>query len=759
MTHSYMLSDVLQILLGDVAFVLCFLAPGYLTARLTNVMQFRSLSLAEKALWSVALSGPISIVLCCLAGRFVSPGLMVALFLLLGTLVAAGIAMELWQARHRWQQEFSRTFWIVSACMLVVALYCLFATLGIETSHSLYESIVAADWSIRVPLVEAAVRAGIPPHNPMFAIGGHAPAMRYYYFWYELCAQVVRLTHISARNCLAASTVWSAYSLVAVTFLYLKYLSQQASRAPIFLAAQTSQTAQAPQQNRGSHLQQVCLLALGLMCVMGLDLVNAVVGLFAHPVQVYPDIEAWRPDRMPSWPGSILFAPHHMAGLAFAALGFLLLAILPAQPKQKLVHALLAALCFTALVGTSTYLALCIAIAGGFLVVVKALGRSWADIGCILLSGVVALLLSLPFLHEMTSTVAYAAAEHPKAGAARSLLSNQMFKVVLSCWHMAFGIIGTFAHEHNLPYEHLRIRYLFPLMLLPVLYAMSLSFYLFVLWYQAKADFRGPQRPQQRALVLWALALGFALPALLLSSEPTQGINDLGRHAGLALRLVLIVWAAPMMLNTWHRLRTGTKPNRAGRWVVSLTAVAIVLGLGGQLWQITMDRIYLPLIAHDDIGSMIQYQQGAPFLQVRRANDAVAANLPSNAIVQSDPVSRYQSIFLLYLNRQTAAGDEGCEAAFGGNVDLCKQQVFTPLQALFGGDIEGRPIEPGEAPQAPPDPANMTDARFRATCRELHLSALLATSVDAAWSIPGTWVWTEPTLYADNAVRVIRCPK
>lgn len=753
--HTYMLSDALQTLVGDAAFSLCFFFPGYLVASSYNLMGFRSRSMPEKLLWSVALSGPLSTLFCCLGGRILPPRNLLFFFAMCSIFAAYHFMRDLWQFRSRWQQEFARESCIAAACMVAVALYCLLATLAIQTPHSLYEGVIATDWSIRVPLVDAAVRGGIPPHNPMFALAGHAPPMRYYYFWYELCAQVIRLTHISAHNCLAASTVWSAYSLIAVTFLALKYLAPQHSIAPIFNTAPTADRA-------NTDLKRICLAALGLMCVMGLDLLNAVNGLFQKPMRIYPDIEAWHPDRMPSWPGSILFAPHHVAGVAFGTLGFLLLALLPESRRQKLLHSLLAAVCFAALVGTSSYLALCFGVAGVFLFAVRLCEREWLNIAFLVLCGAVAVLLSLPFLHEMTSTVAYAAVEHPRASTTHSLISNHMLKVVVRSWHMAFGVIGTFAQEHNLPYEHIRIRYLFPLMLLPVLYFTELTFYVFVLWYQAKADFFSGTRPNNRALALWTLFFGFALPALFLSSEPTQGINDLGRHAGLALRLVLIAWAAPMMLNTWHSLRSHHQPNRGGRWIILVTAVCIMIGLGGQLWQITMDRLYLPLIAHNVFPSKIQYQTGAPFLQARRANDAIAANLAPNAVIQSDPDSRYQSVFLLYLNRQTAAGDDGCEAAFGGNVNLCQEEVAKPLHALFGGDIKPRELDPGEVPPEPPNAANMTDAHFRATCSQLHLSALLATSVNVAWNIPGSWVWNEPassTIYADDAVRVISCPR
>ena len=93
---------------------------------------------------------------------------------------------------------------------------------------------------------------------------------------------------------------------------------------------------------------------------------------------------------------------------------------------------------------------------------------------------------------------------------------------------------------------------------------------------------RSPPTPTPgHRFMLWALFLGFALTALFLSSEPLQGINDLERHAGLALRVVLIAWAAPIFANVRLRLRAGDRPTVAGRWVIGLTTVMVFIGLGG----------------------------------------------------------------------------------------------------------------------------------------------------------------------------------
>ena len=749
-----MFSDVFQILYGDVALLLCFFTPGYVLASATNVMDFRRRSVAEKILWAIALSGPLSILLTCIVAHVLPPIAIIAITLAAG---AAGFwlfAQDLLTRRKQHTLGFDRSFWTIFVAMLAVAIYCIAATVGIQTHHSLYESIVSADWSIRVPLVEAAVRGGLPPLNPMFAVSGHAPPMRYYYFWYEICALLIRMTHISPRAALTATTAWSGYTLLSVLFLTIKYLGTTTS-LPQLWPERFKTHAFLP-----ASLRRICVVATALICVMGLDLLAAVRDVLAKPTIVFPDIEAWRTDRMPSWVGAILFAPHHIAGVAFGSFAFLLLAIIPATRRQQILHALLAAGCFAALVGTSTYLSICFALAGLLLVILRIRNRQWAAIGVIALCTVASLLIAAPFLHEMATTTGLTAADHVKASAPHSTMSHGMFKLVLSNWHASYGAVGDFSHQHGLHLDQGHFRYFFPFFALPIYFLMELTFYVFVLWYQAKADFFGPKPPTERALMLWILFIGFALPGLFLSSEPVQGINDLERHCGLALRLVLITWAAPMFANVWLRLREHeAKPNPLGRLVLTLTAVMIVIGLGGQLWQITMDRLYYPLILKGKIESKVQFGRGAPFLQIRRANDAVAANFPANAIVQDNQDGAYQSLFLLYGNRQFAAGDEGCEAAFGGNLDVCKEQVVKPLHKLFGGMVHMRHYEPDETLPEPPDPANMTRAHFAATCENLHLSALMASTDDWAWHIPSSWVWTEPAIYADDATRVIPCPR
>ena len=50
-----------------------------------------------------------------------------------------------------------------------------------------------------------------------------------------------------------------------------------------------------------------------------------------------------------------------------------------------------------------------------------------------------------------------------------------------------------------------------------------------------------------------------------------------------------------------------------------------------------------------------------------------------------------------------------------------------PLHRLFGGTIVPPILGPGDVAPEPPDPAKMTAERFAETCRNLHLSVVVAT--------------------------------
>ena len=107
--------------------------------------------------------------------------------------------------------------------MLAWFLMVQFSLADLQIGHRLYVNYVAYDHSVRVPFVEAAARTGVPPLNPFYGLG-KIPVLRYFYYWYVVCALPMRLFGLSAKACLDASVFWSGLGLASIIPLFLKYV-------------------------------------------------------------------------------------------------------------------------------------------------------------------------------------------------------------------------------------------------------------------------------------------------------------------------------------------------------------------------------------------------------------------------------------------------------------------------------------------------------------------------------------------------------
>lgn len=741
MSMNYVFLDAFGCASAAVAFAVFLIPPGYLFAYMTQIADFRRISALQQLLWSVALSIPLALVISAVLGRHLSPAHTLFLFELIAVLALTHLVLRARRVRPTRIQPDS-ALKIILFSMLALSVYLALATSSIQIGQRLFESVNASDWSVRIPLVGAALRNGVPPGNPLFAYEGHAQTSRYYFYWYALCAQVGRLTGLPARACLSGSVIWSGFGLVSILFLYLKHLA-----------------------GITTTLRRQCALALGLCCVMGIDIIPAVAGLFQHPLRLAPEIEWWRGDRLPSFLGAVIFAPHHIGGIVCAATGFLVLALTTLRlqrPPSRLswrpypLAALAGGLCFAATAGASTYIAFCFA----FICIVYGLDllkhRRWLAVGALVLSGALAVVLSRAFLHEMLSGPAPASADPGGA---------HFFKFVVRDFPDAQRIVGFLSRRLHHEINSGPLSYLFATPIFPILLASEAGFFIFPLAIRIRRDLNRlrshvPFSAGERAL--WACFIGAAIPALFISSEPTQHVNDLGRHAGLILRLILIVWSTPIVYEFLERRRAS--PALAWRHPL-LTRIAVamfVLGIATQLWQIVLDRTFLMLMQTHAINPEQPFQAdadpGGRYFDLRRGLETVQRNLPESAVIAGNPGSRYLSIAEFYAARQFAAGDSGCVATFGGNPELCKA-VVSELQRLYGGiaDTRSGPFAPFHTNAAPDAEATTSVGTFRRTCSDQRLSALIAMDSDPAWKFPTSWVWQQP-LYATSRVRILPCP-
>ncbi len=738
---GFTISDLRASALAAIAFAPLLLTPGYLCLLCLPARSGRRRTPPETLLWSLLLSLPLSLFLCAIVGRWISPAGLAWIF---GLIAAVAVAFFLSHHRHRADLAAARAslFQPLTPLLLVLAGLLLFATVGIEHAGHLFEGVHAADWSVRVPLVAAAVRDGVPPGNPFFAVAAHEQPGRFYFYWYSLCAVVARFTHLPPRACLAGSVVWSAFALIGLLILSLRNL--------LDLRLQLSRRA---------------TLAFGLCFVMGPDIVPAVAFLFTHPVHLTPEIEWWHADRIPSFFGAFIFAPHHIAGLCCAVLAFLLLAELQpdgSAPPGRLrlaVTSILVAICFAATAGTSTYIAFCFGVIGALYAMDLIRHRQWLTLAALVSGALLALAISAPFLHSLLSGAALPAPSSPSA-------HQHFFRFTLR--ELADGdraVIYVSKHLHhrvtNRPLLHL-----LALPFVAIYLPLELGFFLFPFAIRLTRDLhrlRSHQSLTSGERLLWLIFLGAALPALFLSSDPTQGVNDLGRHAGLILRFVLVVWSTPLVAEYLDRLRSDQPLAPRHPWAARLALFFLVLGLASQLWQIVIDRSFLAIMHRSRLNPESPFAQdtnlGGRYLDLRRGLQFVESRLPAGAVVQSNPGSRYQPIVMLYSDHPFAAGDISCEAAFGGDLRLCRPMVLE-LEHLFGGppDVQDVPREPYHTVIATDAPTTTTPAAFKQTCSDLHLAALVAQNSDPAWGLPESWVWKEKPVYATPIIRIFACP-
>ena len=91
-----------------------------------------------------------------------------------------------------------------------------------QSGEKLFVNISMLDQSYRVNWVDDILRTGIPPVNSLYFYR-HPATMRYYYFWYAVCAVVSRVAHLSARSAFTSSCVWAGMAITTLIGLYLKH--------------------------------------------------------------------------------------------------------------------------------------------------------------------------------------------------------------------------------------------------------------------------------------------------------------------------------------------------------------------------------------------------------------------------------------------------------------------------------------------------------------------------------------------------------
>jgi hypothetical protein len=588
--------------------------------------------------------------------------------------------------------------WIVVAVLSLV---------DFQSNHQLFMSLTIFDHAARVNWTEGVLRTGIPPANPLYWYK-HTATMRYYYFWYVVCAAVAKMAHLPARAVFIASCVWAGFSLAALNGVYLKH----------FLAA-------------GIRLRGQFLRSIALLMVTGLGICANLLHFFGLP---RASIEGSAEHQIASWLISLLYVPHHIASLVCCMLAFLLAWMAGKDGgRGRTASVALIAVALASAFGLSIYVAFAF-----FLVMLAwalwqvAIERTPRPALLLAAGGAGAAILLIPYLWELTHT-----ASKIEGGSVFALAVREMIP--------PNGLLALPLFQHLAAGHPLTALNLAKLVLLAPGYALELGFYFAVFLIYLVPAWRGrtPLTPAQRSLVFIAAA---TIPFISLIRSGVLDINDFGLRGALLLQFALLLLASEV-ITAWSladRKRgasvdfTGL-PHNTGPWLRSIAALALVLGVIGTLYQALMMRFLVPLVAvhdpetgnlsHDAYISSIGYAE-------------LDVSVPRDAIVQFNPVARksplWGSVDLVGIDHQTAIiGDQqGCGSELGGDPSGCPVMAAA-IDPLFNG------------------PATVTQART--TCRQYGIQYLVARIYDPAWNDKNGWVWTLSPVVSDEEFRALDC--
>ncbi len=650
-----------------------------------------------------------------LIGKFLS---LTAVVVFLFATAVVWIATLIWEGRQirrsngkwniGWNPLDNKALLLAILWIVVVVL----SLVDIQHGQKLYMSLTIFDHAPRTNWTESVIRTGVPPANSLYMYNQPA-AMRYYYFWYVVCAAVVQMEHLTARAVFIASCVWSGFALAALTGIYLKH----------FLKT-------------GARLRKQLLSSLALLMVAG---IGAFVNLLAFLRLVPGHIEGSAENQISSWLISLLYVPHHIASMVCCMFAFLLAWICGKNDRRgQIISVALIAAALASAFGLSIYVAFAF-----FLVMLAwalwqfAIERNPLPPLLLAAGGVGALVLLLPYLAELRHTES-------------KLQGGALFAFALRQMIPPDGLMATGPFTHLAVNHPLAAFNLAKLVLLVPGYALELGFYFAVLLIYLVPAWRGgiSLTLEQRSLVFIAVAI---IPIISFVRSGVLDINDFGLRAALLMQFPLLLCASEVV-TAWSiaERKTSSPPDFAGlphrtpRWLRSIAALALIFGVVGSTYQAFMLRFLRPLVemarpssVHDpDTGSLSHdaYISAIGYAQLD-------ISIPHDAVVQFNPVAResplWSSVDWVGIDHQTVIATDKlwCGSELGGDPSGCPLMAAA-IDALYNG---------GTAEQA------------RATCNHYGIQYLVARVYDPAWKNKNGWVWALRPVVADDEYRALDC--
>jgi hypothetical protein len=711
-------------LLAIPAFLPATVCTGYVVGWFTNLHDFRQRSLVERIFWSLPLSVALSTISAVLIGKFLSLSAVVVFYAAASVLFLAILAREgfrLRRSRERWNLGFHP---LGSKTLILATLWTagtILSLVDIQVDHKLFVSVAMLDQSYRVNWTESVLHTGVPPANPLYMYGHPAP-MRNYYFWYVLCATVAKATSLPVRPVFTASCVWAGFAFAALIGLFLKH----------FLVV-------------GARLRRQFLLSIALLSITGLDVGVVLWNLFYFHVPPPADLEAWSRDGIVSWLHTLFWAPHHLVSMLCCMFAFLLAWTADATSKRdRFVSVVVIAFALSSAFGLSIYVTFAFFLAMVVWALQQvAIERRPQPAILLALGGALSLLLLIPYVRELLHSDSSLNAVG--TGAQASLFSFAVRQMIPPDGLLQAQPLRSLAAAHPLAASNIA-----KLILLVPGYTLELGFFLAVfLIYLLPAWRKRVQLTSAQRSLMWIVAATFPFMSFVRSG--VLQTNDFAWRAAMFVQFPLLLLASEL-LTRWSI--EGNKPhapeNADGlpgptpRWLRSVAALALVIGVFSTTCQALMFRFLIPL------GDMASVASGDPYARNLSQKAYISSVgyaalnevIPQNAVVQFNPEGTSQDRIsaianMLGINHQTeiAADQGGCGSEIGGDPTGC-----TILSAAIDNLYNGASAE-----------------QARATCRQLGIQYLVIRVYDPAWKDKNGWVWRLKPVVAYLDFRALEC--
>lgn len=702
--------DIFGSLRAVAAFAAILLVPGFCLAQAIDLFGFRARSLADRLAWAVALSFAITPLVAVELTKYTSLALVCWLSLLVAAwfvwLQARNLNLTHLQPLAPWHR-----FAIAGA--VAWSLITVASLVDVGIGNRLYLSVTVYDHALRTAFVDSVLRTGVPPANPLYWPGHPAP-MRYYYFWYVITAIAAKLAHATAREAFIASAVWGGFGLAAILHLYCR----------LFLDPRPATSADHTPVPRAGRWPRT-LLALALLFVAGLDIIAVLVKAMLR-LPTDGDMDWWTGEQVSTWAASLLWVPHHIAGLICGLFGFLLIWLSRSYKTTDCVLcALIAGLSFASAFGLSAWVALAFAmvlLAWLFWVLLLEPG-SRPRIPALLGSALVATLAVLPYAFELKGPSSSAGTDN------QHLLRFHIRQIIESDVLLLFPATAHFAHTHpRLEYVVVSL-----LLLLPG-YITEFGFYVPVLLAGIRSVRSGARHngiPESTRTAVFLTLTGLCVATFFRST--VIGSNDFGFRSILIPQFFLLLLAV-----LWLEGALPVPAPRPG----SMARAMLWIGVAGTVYQVIGLRLYLPV--EDALHRPRANALGEYSMALRRAFDDANSRIPSSAVLQfatQHPSPYFNFAELMEARRPIGTAFPQCDAPFGGELSRCAA-VESGAASLFAVSAETHALSAASA---------------SAICSQLGIDDLVATRWDAVWYDPSGWVWGLPSVTDTGQVRIVRC--